>query len=152
MSNAYKNICIILGNTGADAELRQTKSGTAVTNITVAVRERDEAPMWVKVVVWGKLAEFVVREVGKGSQVLVEGSLRPRTWTDAEGINRSEFVVHAENLQVTNWRAPGSQNPTPKAPSAPTPQVQAPPVEVPREQAPKTKTRRSVKRKEAVAA
>lgn len=151
MSNAYKNSCTFLGNTGADAVLRTTKSGTSVTNLSLAIRERDEAPMWLQVVVWGKLAEFVVREVGKGSQILVDGPLRLRTWTDAEGTQRSEFVVHAENLQVTSWRAPALSAPEPDAPCEPVQEAAAAPVEEVVEQVAAPKRSRA-KRKEALAA
>jgi single-strand DNA-binding protein len=105
MSNAYLNKVMLMGRTGSDADLRYTKSGKAVTNISLALQQHGyENPMWFKLVAWDKLAEFVVGRVGKGSQVFVEGELEQRTWTDSQGQQRTECVVHIERIEVVEFK------------------------------------------------
>lgn len=81
------NIVIIEGRLGQDPELRQTGSGTAVLNMSVATSEREkkgdnweEHTEWHRVVVWGKSAEACAKYLSKGSRVLVRGVLRTRSW------------------------------------------------------------------------
>lgn len=76
-----KNLVIILGRLGADPELRHTKSGDAVCNLSVATdRYAKDASQkktdWHRVSVWGKSAEAAAQYLKKGSEVLVQGEIR----------------------------------------------------------------------------
>ena len=97
----------ILGNAGADAEMRFTPGGKEVTNFPIAVNrrwqetggEKREETVWFDVVTWGKLAEVVNHAVKKGDLVLVTGSIRVRTWIGEDKQNR--FRIECQAREVT---------------------------------------------------
>lgn len=104
MASRGVNKCIILGNLGNDPEVKQTASGSAIANLTVATSElwndkstgeKREAVEWHRVVLFGKLAEVAGEYLRKGSQVYIEGRLRTRKWTDNAGVEKytTEIVV-----------------------------------------------------------
>lgn len=104
MASRGVNKVIIIGNLGADPEVRYMPAGGAVVNMTLATSEnwRDkqtgemkEQTDWHRVVVYGKLAEIAGEYLRKGSQVYIEGQLRTRKWTDANGQDRytTEIIV-----------------------------------------------------------
>jgi small subunit ribosomal protein S18 len=78
------NKMMIIGNLGADPELRYTPSGKAVTNLRVAVNDRSrgadgewvEETMWIRVEVWEQAAERLAEQLRKGNKVYAEGQLR----------------------------------------------------------------------------
>lgn len=84
---------MIIGNLGADPEMRYTQDGKAVTNFRVAVNRRSSAPggdqkeetEWFRVVSFGKRAETCNEFLSKGQKVFVEGSLQTRTWEGKDG-------------------------------------------------------------------
>ena len=74
--------CTIVGNVGADPEMRYTPNGFAVTNFSLALYsgkspEGNEQTTWVRVTAWKDLAELVSKKVGKGDKLQVEGYLQP---------------------------------------------------------------------------
>ena len=74
--------CTIVGNVGADPEMRYTANGFAVTNFSLALyagksQEGSEQTTWVRVTAWKDLAELVSRKVNKGDKLQVEGYLQP---------------------------------------------------------------------------
>ena len=88
------NKVILIGNLGADPEVRFTPSGQAVANFRIATSEswndkttgqKQERTEWHRIVVWGKLAELCGEYLKKGRQCYVEGRLQTREWTDKEG-------------------------------------------------------------------
>jgi len=101
------NRVIILGNLGADPEMRYTGSGTAVANLRVATSRRyttkDESAKedteWHRVVVWGKQAESCKKYLAKGRKVYVEGRLQTRQWEDRDGNERYTTEIVAEQVQ-----------------------------------------------------
>ncbi|OGQ36776.1 MAG: single-stranded DNA-binding protein [Deltaproteobacteria bacterium RIFCSPHIGHO2_12_FULL_43_9] len=101
------NKVIVLGNLGANPEVRFTPSGSAVSNFTVATSEswndkggeRKERTEWHKVVVWGKLAELCGEYLAKGRQVYLEGRLQTRSWDDKEGVKRYTTEIVAQTVQ-----------------------------------------------------
>src|SRR3989338_10793272 len=101
------NKVIVLGNLGANPEVRFTPSGSAVSNFTVATSEswndkggeRKERTEWHKVVVWGKLAELCGEYLAKGRQVYLEGRLQTRQWQDKEGQTKYTTEVVANTVQ-----------------------------------------------------
>lgn len=106
------NKVMILGNLGADPEMRFTPSGLPVVNFRVAVSrrfyDRDkrliEETEWFSVVAWGKKAESCNQYLAKGRQVFVEGRLQTRTWQDKDNITRSRPEVVASVIQFIGNR------------------------------------------------
>ena len=99
------NKVFLYGNLGADPEIRKTASGTDVaqfslaTNRSVRIEEgyRNETD-WHSVVVFDWLARRAGERLRKGHPVAVVGSLRPKSWTDADGKSRKRVEIYAENL------------------------------------------------------
>ncbi|MCA9675948.1 MAG: single-stranded DNA-binding protein, partial [Myxococcales bacterium] len=86
------NKVILIGNLGADPEVRTTPSGQQVATLSLATsrnykdREgnRREETEWHRVVVWNQLAELAQRYLAKGRKVYIEGRLQTRSWDDAQ--------------------------------------------------------------------
>ena len=85
------NKVILVGNLGADPEVRHTQDGTTIVNLRVATSEqwrdrasgeRRERTEWHRVVVWSKQAENCAKYLAKGRSVLGEGRLQTRSWDD----------------------------------------------------------------------
>lgn len=112
----------LIGNLGADPELRYTAGGQAVTHFRVAVnrQRRDqqgnavEETAWFRVVASDKLAELADQYLRKGRQVFVEGRLQSRKYTDREGIERTAVEVIAGDL-VLLGRGEGAGQPPAEA-------------------------------------
>jgi single-strand DNA-binding protein len=101
------NKVMIIGNLGADPEMRFTANGSAVTNFRVAVSrqygggdgERKEETEWFTVVAWNKLAEQCNQYLQKGRRVYVEGRLQTRSWDGQDGQKRYRTEVVANEVQ-----------------------------------------------------
>jgi single-strand DNA-binding protein len=112
--NDGMNRVILLGNLGADPELRYTTSGVAVLSIRLATNEsyldKNKEPQarteWHTVVVWGQRAEGLARVLTKGAGVLVEGTLRTSSY-ERDGQRRYRTEVHARDVFFTGKRALG---------------------------------------------
>ena len=106
------NRVMLLGNLGADPELRFTQAGQAVLNIRLATTERymdreknwQERTDWHNVVVWGKRGEALAKFLAKGSSLFVEGSLRTSSYDDREGNKRYKTEIIANNVLLTGSR------------------------------------------------
>lgn len=100
------NRVMLLGNLGADPELRMTQGGQAVLNMRLACSEsyldknkvRQERTEWATVVLWGKRAEALSKILSKGDRIFVEGSLRTSSYDDKEGKKRYKTEVNATNV------------------------------------------------------
>ena len=87
------NKVMVIGNLGADPEMRYTANGSAVTNFNVATNreyttgdgERRQETEWFRVVTWNRLAEICSQYLSKGRQVYVEGRLQTRSWEGQDG-------------------------------------------------------------------
>src|SRR5687768_10135607 len=101
------NQVVILGNLGADPEVRRTESGTVVANLRVATNmvwkntdgEKEQRTDWHQVVVWGPQGERCGEFLKKGSLVLVTGRIQSREWTDADGNRRWATEIVAGNVE-----------------------------------------------------
>lgn len=106
MASRGVNKVILIGNLGADPEIRYTTSGTAVANLRLATTEtwmdksgeRTERTEWHRVVLWGKTAETASQYLTKGKQVYVEGRIQTREWNDKEGNKRFSTEIHANTM------------------------------------------------------
>jgi len=87
------NKVMLIGNLGADPEVRATPNGAQVANFRVACTEswkdqsgqKQERTEWVTIVAWRQQAEIAAKYLRKGSKVYVEGKLQTRTWEDKNG-------------------------------------------------------------------
>ncbi len=111
------NKVILVGNVGADPEIRTLETGTKVARVRLATTERiynrqtqetKEHTEWHTVVLWRGLADVADKYVRKGSQIYVEGSLRSNEWTDKEGGKRYGVEIVANDLKLLGRRSEGS--------------------------------------------
>lgn len=119
------NKVILIGNLGADPEVRYMPSGGAVANITVATSEnwkdkqtgeQQERTEWHRVVFFNRLAEIVGEYLRKGSKVYVEGSLRTRKWQDQNNVERFTTEIVAAEMQMLDSRGgAGGSAPMPQS-------------------------------------
>ncbi len=130
------NKVILIGNLGADPEVRYMPSGDAVANLRVATSEvwrdkngeQQERTEWHNVVLFGKVAEIARQYLRKGSKVYLEGKLRTRKWQTQEGQDRytTEIVVDMNGtMQMLDSRMGGTaplDDPAPPAHPASGPQ------------------------------
>jgi single-strand DNA-binding protein len=119
------NRVIITGNLGADPELRQTASGMAVANLSVATNERikkgdtwEDHTEWHRVVVFGSQATTCDKFLSKGSKVAVEGKIRTRDYKDRTGQDRRSTEILADRVEFMDRRANNTVNAAPSAPPA----------------------------------
>jgi single-strand DNA-binding protein len=141
---ASVNKVILIGNLGADPELRYANTGAAVANLRLATNEvwndkngeRQERTEWHRVVVWGKQAENCAKYLKKGRSVYVEGRLRTRDWEDQSGNKRYSTEIQAQTIQFlggrgegpsesAGWEAPAQQNFSDEVPDMPVPTTNA---------------------------
>src|SRR5882724_7896295 len=107
------NRVILVGNLTRDPELRYIPSGTAVSDIGLAVNDRvkrgdqwvDEAT-FVDITLWGRTAEIANEYLSKGSSVLIEGRLKLDRW-EKDGQKHSKLKVIGERLQMLGAKAGG---------------------------------------------
>jgi len=97
------NTVIVAGNLTRDLELRYTPSGTAVTDLGIAVNEYGkggkESTLFVDCTVWDKQAENCCEYLRKGDPVLVQGKLVLDQWESNQGEKRSKIKITAFNVQ-----------------------------------------------------
>ncbi|NOU21166.1 MAG: single-stranded DNA-binding protein [Methyloglobulus sp.] len=114
---ASVNKVILVGNLGADPEIRFTPNGTQVATVSLATTSRwkdkvsgetKENTEWHRVVFYKRLAEIVGDCLKKGSQIYVEGELRTRKWTDDKKIDRYSTEVIGGELQMLGKKDAGS--------------------------------------------
>ena len=107
------NKMMIIGNLGADPELRYTPSGKAVTNLRVAVNsnrrgadgEWVEETLWLRVEVWDQAAERAAEQLPKGNKVYAEGELRAREYEGNDGQKRTSLELRFARVQNLERRA-----------------------------------------------
>ncbi len=116
------NKVILVGNVTRDPELRYISSGTAVTDIGLAVNDRRkdgktgewiEETTFVDVTLWGRTAEIAGEYVTKGSPLLIEGRLKLDTW-EKDGKKNSKLRVVGERMQLLGGRGEGSRGGKPR--------------------------------------
>src|SRR3972149_12139277 len=111
---ASYNRVILVGNLTRDPELRYIPSGTAVSDIGLAVNDRfKRGDQWVEevtfvdVTLWGRTAEVANEFLSKGSPVLIEGRLKLHTW-EKEGQKHSKLRVTCDRMQMLGSRGGGA--------------------------------------------
>ncbi len=110
---ASVNKVILVGNLGADPEVRYLPSGDAVANIRLATTDRykdkqsgefKEATEWHRVSFFGRLAEIVNEYLKKGSAVYIEGRIRTRKYQAQDGTDRYSTEIVADQMQMLGGR------------------------------------------------
>lgn len=119
------NKVILVGNVGADPEIRTLESGVKVARIRLATTERvpnkdksgySDVTEWHNITLWRNLADVVDKYVRKGSQLYIEGKLRTREY-DKNGVKCFTTEILAEELKMLGRKESTS---TPSAPVSPT--------------------------------
>ncbi len=114
------NKVMIMGNLGADPEVRYLPSGAAVTNIRVATSEswkdrqtgeKQERTEWHRIVLFNRLGEIAAQYLRKGSRVFVEGSIRTNKWQDQSGADRYTTEIIASSMQLMDAKESGGSVP-----------------------------------------
>ncbi len=107
------NKVILIGNVGADPEIRRTQDGRPIANIRLATSEswrdkntgeRREKTEWHRVVVFNEgLCKVIEQYVKKGAKLYIEGALQTRKWTDQSGVEKysTEIVLQGFNSTLT---------------------------------------------------
>ena len=107
------NKVILVGNLGADPEIRRTQDGRPIANLSIATSEswrdrntgeRREKTEWHRVVIFNEgLCKIVEQYLKKGSKIYLEGALQTRKWTDNNGQDRysTEIVLQGFNSTLT---------------------------------------------------
>ncbi len=111
------NKVILIGNLGADPEMRYMPNGTAVANLRLATSdswkdkstgEQVERTEWHRVVLFQRLGEIAGEYLKKGSKVYIEGRIQTRKWQDKEGHDHYTTEIVGSDLQMLDSRSSGS--------------------------------------------
>jgi single-strand DNA-binding protein len=116
MSKGSVNKVILIGNMGADPDVRAMPSGGYVATISIATTEawkdrntgeNQERTEWHRVVMFNRTAEVAQQYLRKGSKVYIEGRLQTRKWQDQNGQDRYTTEVRCDNMQMLDSRGAG---------------------------------------------
>jgi single-strand DNA-binding protein len=115
------NKAILVGNLGADPEVRSTSNGSRVATLSIATSrqwkdkagEKQEKTEWHRVVFWNtkfsNLADIAERYCKKGDKVYVEGSIEYRSWQDREGQTRYTTEINGRELILLSGKGDGAE-------------------------------------------
>lgn len=105
------NKVILIGNLGADPEIKRTQDGRPIANLRIATSEtwrdknsgeRKEKTEWHRVVIFSEgLCKIAEQYLKKGSKIYVEGQLQTRKWTDQAGVEKYSTEVVLQNFNST---------------------------------------------------
>lgn len=116
------NSIVVAGRIGNDSELRYTSGGTAVANFSVAVDKQKkngekQQPLWLKVTLWGKLAESLNQYLTKGSIVAIQGELEVKQYEKRDGGAGTSVEINARQVRLLggNGSAATDKSQTPEA-------------------------------------
>ena len=124
---ASVNKVILVGNLGADPELRYLPNGDSVATLRLATTdawkdkqtgEKKEATEWHRVVLWRKLGEIAGQYLKKGAQIYIEGSLKTRKWQDKDGTDRYSTEIVGDVMKMLGSRPAGDGGQRNSAPAA----------------------------------
>jgi single-strand DNA-binding protein len=131
------NKVLLIGNLGADPEVRHLDGNKAVANFNIATTEtyqnkngeRVDQTEWHRIELWDGLAGVAEKYLKKGSKVFIEGKLKTDSYTDKEGVNRTSTKIRATSMTMLDSRpsqdggssSQGYNAPQQQASSAPSP-------------------------------
>jgi single-strand DNA-binding protein len=110
--NNLRNSVRLIGNLGATPEVRELPSGKKLARVNIATTERYKdsdgkvvtETHWHHLIGWGKIADYMVKNLDKGHEVAVQGKLLSRSYTDKEGIKRSITEINVGEVMRTGSR------------------------------------------------
>jgi single-strand DNA-binding protein len=114
------NRACIIGNLGANPEVKTIPGGHRVTTLRIATNNKwtdkdgksQETTEWHRVVVWGRLAEIAEQYLKKGRQVYIEGRIQTREWKDKSGEKHYSTEIIAHNMQMLGTKLKGESDVT----------------------------------------
>ncbi len=124
------NKAILIGNLGADPEVRYTQSGAAVANFNLATTEtwtkdgkKEEKTEWHRIVAFARLGEICGEYLSKGSRVYIEGRIQTRQWEDKDGNKRYTTEIVAREMKMLSSRGAGTGDSGQEEPPLPEPSM-----------------------------
>jgi len=110
------NVFTATGNLGGDAEVRYTKSGTAVAQFSLPVKSGygdKEKTTWVRCLIWGKRAEGgLIGYLKKGQMVCVSGEISLNEWETKEGVQKSSLELNVREITLCGGKPAASDQPS----------------------------------------
>lgn len=111
--NALRNRVQLIGNLGAAPEVKTTEGGKKLAKFSMATNETYKNNLgekitdtqWHNLVAWERVAELVERFLEKGSEVVVEGRLVSRNYTDKDGVRKAATEIHVSEMLLLGKRA-----------------------------------------------
>ena len=111
------NRVILVGNLGADAEVKESESGTLVTKVGLATTDKfknkngdyEERTEWHNLVFFGKLAEIAGKYLKRGDLLYVEGSIKTNSWQDKDGFERKFVNIVVNTMQMLGGKKDDTQ-------------------------------------------
>jgi single-strand DNA-binding protein len=139
------NKVMLIGNLGADPEIKYTPNGTAVANLRLATSENrknrdgewEERTEWHRIVLYGRQAETAKDYLHKGSKVYVEGRIETRSWDDQDGQKHFMTEIVGWNFFILDAKGQNANPPEsaqPQQSGAPADQSQKPSADFPGEE------------------
>lgn len=135
------NKVMLIGNVGADPQVKYLDQGVCVAQVRLATTERGytlqsgaqvpDRTEWHNCIFWRKQAEVVEKYVHKGDRLYVEGKIQTRDYTDRQGISRKSIDIVVDNMEMLSPRQ-GASQPAPH-PGEPQDQAEAPAAVAPSE-------------------
>ncbi len=106
--NTMKNKVQLVGNLGSNPEVKTTDSGKKLAKISIATNEtyrnakgeKVVETQWHNVVAWGKTADIAEKYLSKGLEIMIEGKLVNKQYTDKDGVKRYSTEVQASELLI----------------------------------------------------
>ena len=110
---------ILIGNVGADPDVKYLEGGVAVARFSLATSEvynnkngeRVTQTEWHNIVLWRNLAQIAEKYVKKGMMLYVEGRLRTRSWDDQNGVKRYTTEIYGDNFQMLSRKQDNGEKP-----------------------------------------
>ena len=113
------NKVILIGNVGADPDVKYLEGGVAVARFSLATSEvynnkngeRVTQTEWHNIVLWRNLAQIAEKYVRKGMMLYIEGRLRTRSWDDQNGVKRYTTEIYGDNFQMLSRKQDNGEKP-----------------------------------------
>ena len=112
------NKVMLIGNVGADPQVKYLDQGVCVAQLRLATTERGytlqngtqvpDRTEWHNCIFWRKLGEIVEKYVHKGDKLYIEGKIQSRDWTDRQGISRRTVDIMVDNMELLSSRTAAS--------------------------------------------
>lgn len=105
------NTIYLLGRTGQDFELKYLESGSILGSVTLAVKQPNGDSMWVRLEIWGDMAETAAAAIPKGRMIAIQGRLKIRNWMTQAGEKRTSTSVVVNHLKMVKQDGQRVQSP-----------------------------------------